>query len=239
MLRRVRDLERCAVLATDGKVGTVDDLLFDDQQWGLRHFVVKTGNFFDERRALVSPLSISKIEWPLRRIQVALTMDKIRKSPDVDTDKPVSRQYEIENAEHYGYGTYWGPFGVWDGNTALPAEASSTSTGHGETPDDVHLRSANELRGYHVQATDGAVGHVADFVLDDQTWTIRNLVIDTRKWWHGRDVLISPAWMTGIRWAERTIDVRVSRREICDSPVWGAAVVAPQPAPMPARIPRS
>jgi hypothetical protein len=95
-----------------------------------------------------------------------------------------------------------------------------------ESNGDAHLRSASELRHYHVQGIDDAIGHVADFIADDTTWGVQYLVIDTSNWGLGRKVLIAPHWAHRISWLERNVFVDMTRDAIASSPEWdGAAVV--------------
>ena len=95
-----------------GDVGTVVNFLFDDERWAIRHLVVETGGFFNERRLLVSPISFRGVDWATHVFQVALTKDKIRSGPNVEADRPVSRQHELEFYQYYGYQHYWGFMGV-------------------------------------------------------------------------------------------------------------------------------
>ena len=64
-----------------------------------------------------------------------------------------------------------------------------------EEANDVHLRSANKVTGYRIGATDGDIGHVEDFIIDDETWEIRYMVVDTQNWWPGKKVLVAPQWI--------------------------------------------
>jgi sporulation protein YlmC with PRC-barrel domain len=80
------------------------------------------------------------------------------------------------------------------------------------------LRSLEEVKGYHIQATDGKIGHVEDFIVDDESWEIRYLVVDTRKWLHGKQVLLSPKWIQEIKWLESNVYVDLSREAVRNSP---------------------
>jgi hypothetical protein len=159
-----------------------------------------------------------------------LTIDKIKNSPDVDVDKPVSRQHERDYLRYYGYLSYWGYPGLW-GMGAYPGALlggpmNEPATGSAEArPSDVHLRSAEEVRGYHVQGSDAAIGHVDDFIVDDETWAIQYLVVDTRNWWFGKKVLIAPHWATRITYESRQVDLDLSRQAIKSSPEWNANTV--------------
>jgi hypothetical protein len=226
MLRSLKDLERYKISATDGDIGSVANFLLDDQHWTVRYLVADTGGFFGGRRVLISPISLREADWSTRRLQVALTKEMVKQSPSIDADKPVSRQHEENYYRYYGYPYYWGNAGVW-GAGAYPGllAGGRWSDANGERAGDtdhVHLRSANEVRGYDIQGSDEAIGHVADFVLDDDTWQVRYLVVDTSKWWFGKKVLVAPHWARRISWSERKIHLDLSRQAIKDSPEWNA-----------------
>jgi len=226
MLRSLKDLARYNVSATDGDVGNVANFLFDDERWAIRYLVVKTGSFFNERRVLISPISFREVDWSATRFHVALTMNKVKNSPSVDTDKPVSRQHERDYYGYFGYPYYWGSSGMWGmGNypgALVVGPWSNPSADHSEEPGDVHLRSAHEIYGYHIQGSDESIGHIDDFIVDDLTWAIRYLVVDTSNWWVSRKVLIAPLWATRVSWRERNVYVDMPRQAIKDSPEWNA-----------------
>jgi hypothetical protein len=228
MMRSLKDLERCTVNATDGDIGSVVDFLLDDQHWTIRYLVVKTGGFFSGRQVLISPAFFSKADWSTQRFHVALTRDKVKKSPDVDVDRPVSRQFEHDYFRYYNYPYYWGSSGLW-GVGAYPTSLSpgmwrGVPERPAEKAPDVHLRSATELTGYHIRGSDGTIGHVADFIVDDGTWEVRYLVVDTSHWWAAdKRVPISPAWATSVNWPKREVNVDLTRQAIKGSPPWDAA----------------
>ena len=227
MLRNLKTLEKFVVSASDGDIGHVVNFFVDDQQWVVRHLVVETGGLLDRQRVMISPISFRNVDWSMRRFHVALTKGQILKSPNINLDKPVSRQHETEYYAYYGYPSYWTYTGPW-GTGAFPSLLAAAGRTHevtsktGRAPADIHLRSANELCGYHIQGTDDAIGHIADFIFDDETWQVRYFVIDTRNWWVGKHVLFVPQWVTGISWEERKVHVGVSRQMIKYSPAWNA-----------------
>ena len=87
-----------------------------------------------------------------------------------------------------------------------------------EEAGDLHLRSANAVTGYHIEATDGDIGHVEDFIIDDQTWEIRYMVVDTRNWLPGKKVLIAPRWIDRVSWEVSKELVSLSRDAIKGAP---------------------
>ena len=207
MLRSLKDLEHYKVSATDGDVGGVANFLLDDERWTIRYLVVKTGSFLNERRVLISPISFREIDWAAGRFHIALTIDKVKNSPDVDVDRPVSRRHERDYYGYYGWPYYWG---AWINPTAADYEA----------PGDGHLRSAQAIRGYHIQGSDDSIGHVDDFIVDDETWRIHYLVVDTGNWWLGKKVLVAPQWAKSVSWEERNVHVSLSRQAIKNCPEW-------------------
>lgn len=230
MLRSLNSLEHYRISATDGEVGEVVNFLLDDERWVIRYLVADTGGFFGGRQVLVSPISFREVDWSAGRFHVALTVDKLKSSPDIDVDKPVSRRHERDYLHYYGYLSYWGYPGLWGmgdyPGTLLGGPLNEPATTGAEVrPSDVHLRSAEEIRGYHVQGSDAAIGHVDDFIVDDATWAVRYLVIDTRNWWFGKKVLIAPQWATRISYDSRKVDLDLSRQAIKSSPEWSTNTV--------------
>jgi hypothetical protein len=139
-----------------------------------------------------------------RRFHLALTVDKIKNSPSIDTDKPVSRQHEQDYFGYYGYPYYWGGAGPWGTGIypAMLAKGALPEAPDDSAPGDVHLRSAREIRGYHIQGSDEAIGHLDDLIVDDETWEVRYLVVDTSNWWFGKKVLVAPHWASSVSWEE-------------------------------------
>ena len=225
MLRSLKDLEHYTVQASDGDIGKDVNFLLDDDRWTVRYLVVDTGSFLEGRHVLVSPISFRTVDEATQRFHVDLTRAKVKNSPSVEVDKPVSRQHERDYLRYYGYSSYWGYSGVW-GLGAYPGllmgamPSRPPADAQPEPPGDAHLRSVNELHGYHIQGSDEAIGHVEDFVVDDETWTIRYLVVDTRNWWFGKKVLVAPHWASRISYADRKVQIDLSRETIKNSPEW-------------------
>jgi uncharacterized protein YrrD len=239
MLRSLNDLKGFEIVATDGEIGDVEQFYFDDERWTLRYIVVNTGNWLSGRQVLVSPFSVVNVDRPNSRLHVDLTKSQVEKSPDIDTHKPVSRQMEASHSDYYGYPYYWGSPFLW-GTEEYPAPAvqqsasmaaAVTASGAMGRPvttltsapapfasEDFHLRSTQEVASYHIAATDGEVGHVEDFIVEDSSWTIRYLAIDTRNWLPARKVIVSPQWISSIDWAQGRVNVNLSREGVKQSP---------------------
>ena len=225
MLRNVKDLHGFAIHATDGEIGTVDQFYFDDETWAIRYVTVETGAWINSRRVLISPISVVHTDWEAKRLDVALTKKQVENSPDIDTNKPVSRQHEATYLGYYGYASYWGGPYLWGAGPSPSALAMRTTRPVEPMADrisresmDSHLRSTRGVTGYHVDATDGEIGHVDGFVMDDEAWAIRYIEVATRNWWPGKKVLVSPAWVERVSWPESKVHVGLSREAIKSGP---------------------
>jgi hypothetical protein len=198
MLRNTTQLKGFAVRATDGELGTVDQLYFDDETWAIRYLTVET-SWLGGRRVLISPISVIQADWQAKRLDVALTKTQVENSPNIDTDKPVSRQHEIAYSGYYGYPYYWGGPFLWGPATypggVMTAPRDPIAERIQKESTDSHLRSTKAVTGYHIEAADGEIGHVDGFIVDDEAWAIRYIEVATKNWWPGKKVLVSPAWI--------------------------------------------
>lgn len=203
----------------DGEIGSVKEFFFDDKHWTIRYLVVDTGNWLATRKVLISPHALSVVDTVEHRIDVDLTKKQIEDSPSLDTDAPVSRRYEESYYGYYGWPDYWaGPY-LWGAYNYIPRNLEERDgANQGGKTWDPHLRSARDVIGHHIQAEDGELGHVADFIIDDKTWAIRYFIIDTRNWWPGKRVLIPPQWIEKISWPESKVFVSVKRTAVQQSP---------------------
>ncbi|CAN5840946.1 PRC-barrel domain-containing protein [soil metagenome] len=222
-MRTLDELRGYEIRATDGLIGKVDEVYFDDERWVVRYIVVDTGTWLSSRRVLVSPIAFGEPDWASRTIPTRLTKERIEQSPSIDLDKPVSRQQEAHFNSYYGWPTYWGSFGLWgrwSAPVAMAMPPHPDPDAAAAKDEDHHLRSSREVTTYHLHATDGEVGHVTDFVVDDVTWAVRYLAVATSNWWFGKHVLIAPALIESVRWDEGLVDLRVTRDVIKGSPPW-------------------
>ncbi len=210
-------------MARDGRVGSVEDFLFDSVLWTLRYLVVKLGGAPPHRRVLVPEGFFRQPDWNHRQMPVHLTKKAIEESPSITEDAPVSRQRENEIRDFFGLQPYFMagmPAGVY------PIPMTRHHTGQGETispeaeynNNDPHLRSCTEVKGYAIGARDGEMGSVDDFLMDDQRWVIRYVIVDTRAWLPGKRVLMPLIWITDISWKRQTVLVDVKKEQVHQAP---------------------
>lgn len=191
--------------ATDGTVGTLYDVLFDDQSWTLRHLVATTDRWFFGEQVLLDLADLDRADWSEPRLWLRLTKDQVRECPTIKSDRDLANQPAIEAA------------------LMLVSEAYSTNIVDAEvdTGSEPHLCSTKMLTGMHIQCADShSLGHVEDFLVDDQTWCVRDLVIDTRNWLPGKRVLIEPALVKSIDWEDREIFLFQPRDQIEHRPAY-------------------
>jgi uncharacterized protein YrrD len=246
MLHNVKELEGASVEAVDGQLGNVEDLYFDDRRWAIRYIVVETGTWLKRRKVLISPNAVHRVAWENGVLHVNLTQRQVRDSPSVDTDKPVSRQQETAHHSYYGFPNYWDGVNLW-GLDAFPVPWVGASPDPALDPRelhddavarerqgrldrklesaDSHLRSSNEVIGYEIMASDGPIGIVDNLLVDEKSWAIRSIVVDTRKWLPGRQVLVSPERIDHISWPGREVHVKTTRRAVEASPEYDTSYV--------------
>lgn len=219
MLRNIDSISKCDLKANDGVIGKCKDFLFDDEQWTIRYMVADTARWLPGRKVLISPLSLGSALWPDQLLPVNLTKEQIKASPPLDEDAPVSREYEMRWSDYYQYPYYW-PHGsnLWGIHHYVPALPTKQKSQRIEEAEGSNLRSAKEVTGYHIEARDGDIGHVEDFIVDDTVWSIRYLVIDTRNWLPGRKVLVATPWVDHIRWSDETVHLQMDKEQIEQSP---------------------
>ena len=214
MLRSLRKTLGYALMAEDGTIGRCRDFLFDDADWVVRYMVADTGTWIPRRKVLIAPAFLDEPDWPAEKLPVSLIKGEIEGSPPLDVDLPVSRQHEEALAEYFRLPAWWSV--ASDDEEEGVAEAAVEAAA--PEPEDPHLRSLQEVLDYTIDAEDGEVGHVEDLVVDDQEWTIRYLMVDTRDWLPGRKVLVAPRWLRELDWAGKRAVVELTREQIEESP---------------------
>ncbi|WP_316814523.1 PRC-barrel domain-containing protein [Pedobacter nyackensis] len=226
MQHNVKSLSGFTIGATDGEIGKVDELFFDDETWTIRYLVVKTGGWLSGRKVLLSPLALLRPDWKNRVFPVNLSKEQVKNSPDIDTKQTVSRQHEIELYDHYSW-PYYGAAGAgFYGGMGMAGMIDSRITvknviaeqRNEKEPPDPHLRSTDEVRRYHIHATDGSIGTVEDFIINDENWVINYLIVNTGNWFPGKKIILPPEWIEQVKWEDSSVYVDVSVDAIKHSP---------------------
>jgi sporulation protein YlmC with PRC-barrel domain len=237
MLRSPSSITGYAIAASDGHLGTVSDFLFDDRSWLVRWLIVETGSWLSGRKVLLPAFALGHLDQERREFSVRLTMQQIKDSPDINTERPVSRQMETGIYDYYGWSPYWNSGLLMDGygygyggGAMMPLSTFGSSrreediVASDRSGDDPHLRSIQAVTGYHIHAKDGEIGHVDDFLFEEADWSIHYLVVDTKNWWPGKMVLISPRSVSNIDWTDNLVNLNVDRQNVKDAPAYDASI---------------
>lgn len=243
MLRKATEMMGYNIAATDGEIGHVEDFYFDiteigDTEWAVRYMVVDTGFWIFGRKVLIAPDVLGTPEWESGTMPVELTKEHIENSPELDMERPITREYERNLRGYYGWPIYWGVPPATptadsgfsrDTHMAPTVEAGGRFTGEREeVPDEVaaalreghdrHIYSVDDLTGFRIHAQDGEFGSVKDVFIDDYNWMIRYLLIDTGTWMPGREVLIAPQWVEQLNLDDSELKVTMTQEQIENSP---------------------
>ena len=231
MLQSIKQLYGDKLGASDGEIGHVKDFYFDDQSWVMRYVVADTGSWLSGRQVLISPHAFVSLDWTGKLLLVNLSRKQIEDSPSIESHKPVSRQYEEAYYRYYGWPYYWEGSGLWGMSgvpllelppTPLPLEPAPANAPPRENAD-AHLRSAQAVNGYHIQATDGTVGHICDFMMDAHTWAIQQLVVKTGHRFSGNEVQIPTSQIDRISYEKSTVYVNLTTKAVEQSPAHALA----------------
>lgn len=226
MLRSVKEIIGYTMHAKDVEMGKVEDFYFDDQKWCVRYLVAKTGNWLNGRKVLIAPAAFEdKPDWGGKKFPLNLTKEQIKNSPDIDTDKPVSRQQEIDLSVYYNWPFYWRDNPLQAGSPVVTPEVVEVVAKEREkraSQQDPHLRSVREILNYEVETeaetADKRVGPVTDMVMDDCNWVLRYFAVDIGGWLPERAIILSPAWIKKVSWSDRKIYIELTKKTIKNSP---------------------
>lgn len=219
MLMKIKTLQGYKLDSQSGEIGKVDQFYFDDNHWAIRYLVADTGTWLTGRTVLISPYALVSVNKKDKNIIINLTKKQVEESPSLESDKPVSRQFEENYYRYYGWPMYWYGTSMWGAFPYIEREREKWGEiTQREKAWDPHLRSSKAVSGYNIQASDGKIGHIDDFIIDDEIWAIRYLIIDTMNWWPGKKVLISPRWIDHVSWDESKVFINLPRETIKQSP---------------------
>lgn len=222
MKRSLKELKGFSIETTDGTKGVIKDFLFDEDSWKIRYLEADFGNFFKDKRVLL-PVNVMKDPlWDDQKIPISVSGEYMENSPS-PLDKPtVSREYEKKLLDYYQFGAYWAdemvtPTGSGMYYPARPIKVPVKEINENDL--DTKLRSFKEVKGYHILATDGHLGHVEDLIADDADWQIIYVVIDTSNWrpW-SKKVILLISWLKEVCYASKEVSIDVDTEIIKNAP---------------------
>jgi len=223
MLIEAKTLKGYKIIGHDGEVGKVKEFFFDDKYWTVRYIGADTGDWLTERHILITPDALLSVNKETESIFINLFKKQIKDSPPLTNEELISRQFEIAYHLYYGWPMYWNnPLKRGLNHLAIKNHKQLEPPIKDVKFRNPHLRSSQDVSSYHIQATDGEIGHIIDFIIDTENWTIRYLIINTHNWWAGKNVLVSPQWIERVSWKELKVFINLSRESIKLSPVYSA-----------------
>ena len=221
MLINLEQLRARQVHANDGDIGKIKDIIFDDEHWTVRFFVLDTHPWMPlSKKVLISPISILKIEENSDDIILAMSKQMVEDSPKVEDQETVSREFELRYFDHFGYSYYWlgsHPWGDYTYPSALTNQNMivTNELKQNDIEKTNHLREVSEVSHYNLHASDGDKGHVHDFIWDSKGWSLKYLVVDTSNWFiGGKRVLVPCDKIDSISWEKKTVECKLSKEEI-------------------------
>jgi hypothetical protein len=218
MIQNISQLYGTSLVASDGDIGHIKDFYFDDKNWVIRYIVADTGSWLTGRQVLVSPHACGRLELRDKMLHVKLRKKQIQDSPSIETHRPVSRQYEIDYYRYYGWPAYWDGGAMWGigayPTDVPPAKVEMEASLRFHHRDDKHLQSVRAITGYHIQTIDGTIGHVSGFLMDDVSWAVCELLVETGHWYSGKKILVAPHAIERISYEDSTVFVGLTKADI-------------------------
>lgn len=223
MLHNIKEIYGNKLAARDGDIGHVKDFYFDDKTWVIRYLVADTGSWLTGRLVLISPHAFGKVDLKEKTFHVKLQKKQIENSPSIESHQLVSRLYEVAYYRYYGWPAYWNGGGMWGSGEYPVVLPPAEEQIEGDQPrhhhrDDKHLQSTHAVAGYAIETTDGTVGHVTGFLVDEKSWAIRELVVETGHWYAGKEILVPPSKVERISYEESKVFVNLTKADIERTP---------------------
>jgi len=215
MLHNTESLFGTKLSATDGEIGRVEDFYFDDQTWAARYLVLETGNWLTGRKVLLPSDAFDDDPFPdSGHLSINLSRKQIEDSPPITEHQTVSRQYEEQFYNHYGWPGYWQGGGMWDATLTPVVMLPPIESQAAPAEEDVHLRSMEEMIGYHIHATDGEIGSVRGFMIDDRTWSIQEIAVESGHWYAGKLIYLLTEDIIRISYTDSSVFVNHTMEDI-------------------------
>lgn len=234
MKRSIKELLGYSVKARDGEKGKVKNILFDEESWTIRYLEVDLGSLFHEKRVLISTQHFKTPDAENQHFPIDLSTSEIERSPDLESDLPVSLEYEKRLREHYELQPYW-PVNAasFAGRESMFSPDNPFRTPKkiiDEMAIDTRLRSFQEIKGYHILATDDRFGQVEDAIVDDSNWQIVYTVIRTVNlfpW--SKQVMIPIELIEEISFINREMRIDLPKEVIAEAPEFDSSLPLDEP----------
>jgi hypothetical protein len=219
---QLMQLKGYQIHSSTGELGVASDFLFDDRDWIVRYVVVDTGGWLTSRQVHISPQAIVRADHSQGEMHLGLSKEQIEISPAIQVGQALTRERESALASYYGWPEYWAAVIEQTAAAGPPHVPPYRATGLKDRPTMAlaELRSIKEMTSFALEAADGTIGEVEDFLADRDDWTIRYILVDTGRWLPGRKVLISPSWTESTDWIAGRVHVGLTKEGVQSSPAY-------------------
>jgi hypothetical protein len=202
----------------DDEIGKLHDAYFDDVSWKVLFLVVDTRPWLLGRFVLLAPTALGPPDTASHVLPTSLTRAQVESGPSLEAHKPVSRQHGLDVAKYWDWPFFAPGDPRFDLGEALNPPASNPKPRKEDAREDPHLRAASDTAGFHVQTSDGPCGHIDDWLVAVDTWTVREVVIDPKSWWPGEKVRISCNALESIDWETKSVHIAMSKDMVEQNP---------------------
>lgn len=211
------DLKTYNIDASDGEMGKIKDVYFDDEKWAIRYAVIDTRKWLPGRKVLLSPRSFINLNEANENLEVEYDKETIRNSPSIMDEQAVSKEAENSIIGYYGWSRYWigNPlWGIENGSLDEPTEEKIMHDQQIDEQQEYDLRSEDETIGFKVHASDGKVGRVADMIYDNEYWKTQYIVVrSSESMVEDQYLVYTPEDIESVDWFEEDIYVKDSLEE--------------------------
>jgi hypothetical protein len=231
MKRSLKNLIGYSIEAKDGTKGSIKDFLFDDDSWTIRYAEADLGKILPGKKVLIPRVFLKDPDWNMGHFPVELTKDEVENCPPLEEHMPVSRKYEEKLNAHYGIDNYWPiahvpPFG----SPSLIKPATPVRVPRkviDEEEIDTHLRSFNEVKGYHLECSDKKRGKIDDFIIDVENWQVVYVIADIGHWYtRSKKIMLAVSWMKEINYTGNVVQIDIHSSVLEQAPEFDPSVPA-------------
>ena len=106
-LRSVNEVMKYNIKTIDDEFGQIYDIIVDDEKWQLRYFAVDTKKILPGKKVLCAIDWINSIDFSNSAVEVDMTKESIKNSPEYNPAEPINREYEEQLYDFHGRPNKW------------------------------------------------------------------------------------------------------------------------------------
>jgi sporulation protein YlmC with PRC-barrel domain len=212
MLITARNAFGTMVKGANGCFGNLYDILFNGQSWKVQNLLINCNHWYSGQQVAIEPQTVEETNWQNQNMTVQLTKEQIAQvsntqSKQTTTTAKTCQANQVTTTNVYGTGAF---------NTTTQYNANTVA------------HSTKLCTGMNVYGTNGMVGYVDDFVVDDETWTVAHLIVEVQNQYTSKRVMIETNSIKSVCWEDGQVQLSLSTQEICDLPTYEAGMLSEQ-----------